>query len=439
MYAIRLTTILAIALAAGCTAQASPQATIVGPQIDMVVDEVWSIVNNNFYDSNLNAVDWVAARSRCHDQCRYGNVPQHINTMLAELRASHTQLYQSGSTQYYELLDIYRLALGNELKRLFPGSIVHYVGLGAATIRERGALHRIVDTYDGGPADEAGLVRGDVILVVDPSPLTSRRHCGTVRWTLVDCAMPHAQNKTLTFLIERRAGQREEVQVTPEMIVPHEMFLESMRKSARVIERDGKRLAYVRLRSWAGEEYQNLLVELLNTEPLRSCDGLILDIRGGWGGANPEYITLFGCEPPTLEMSNRQGQTNRIPKDPDNIVPAEKQWRKPVVLLVDEGTRSGKEIFTYAFKKAGRGKVVGTRTAGAVLGGKPFLLSDGSLLVVAVSDVRVDGVRLEGVGVEPDVIVERGPIELSAGADPQLDKAVAVLAESLNWSADNPK
>jgi carboxyl-terminal processing protease len=428
---IRVISILAITLAAACIAPASPQEPIVGPQIDTVVDEVWRIVKDNFHDPALNGVGWAAARSRCHSQCRYGNVPQHINAMLAKLGASHTQLYQVGTTQYYELLDIYRSALGDELKRLFPAGTVQYVGLGAATIREREALHRIVDAYDGGPADAAGLLRGDLVLFVDPSPLTPRRHCGTVRWTLVDSAMPHARDTTMTFLIERRAGSREEVQVTPELIVPHEMFLKSMRASARVIEREGRRLAYVRLRSWAGEEYQNLLIALLNAEPLRSCDGLILDIRGGWGGANPEDLSIFGCEAPMLEMSNREGQTNRIPRNADLLVPADKQWRKPVTLLIDEGTRSGKEIFTYGFKKAGRGKVVGTRTAGAVLGGRPFLLSDGNLLVVAVSDVRVDGVRLEGVGVEPDVVVERGPIESSAGADPQLDKAVSVLAESL--------
>jgi len=227
--------------------------------------------------------------------------------------------------------------------------------------------------------------------------------------------------------------------VTLRDIVPHELFLESMRRSARVIERDDQRLAYVRLRSWAGEEYQNLLIELLNAEPLRSCDGLILDLRGGWGGANPEYLSVFGCGPPTLEMSNREGQINRIAKNPDNIVPVEQQWRKPVTLLIDEGTRSGKEIFTYAFKKAGRGKVVGTRTAGAVLGGRPFLLSDGSLLVVAVSDVRVDGVRLEGVGVEPDVHAENPALELRGNDDPQLERSLDVLATEASGSPVMPR
>ena len=71
---------------------------------------------------------------------------------------------------------------------------------------------------------------------------------------------------------------------------------------------------------------------------------------------------------------------------------------------------------------------IGTQTAGALLAGRGFLLSDGSFLMVAVNDVAVDGERLEAKGVEPTIAV---PFDIlySAGADPQLDKAVEVLSE----------
>jgi carboxyl-terminal processing protease len=100
-----------------------------------------------------------------------------------------------------------------------------------------------------------------------------------------------------------------------------------------------------------------------------------------------------------------------------------------VALLSNEGTRSGKEVLTYGFKKYGFGEVIGTRTAGALLAGRGFLLSDGSFLMVAVSDVTVDGERLEAKGVEPTIEV---PFDLpyAGGRDPQLDKAVDVLASA---------
>jgi carboxyl-terminal processing protease len=97
-------------------------------------------------------------------------------------------------------------------------------------------------------------------------------------------------------------------------------------------------------------------------------------------------------------------------------------------MLVNKGSRSGKEILAYGFKKYGIGKVVGTKTAGAVVGGSPFLLEDGNLLYLAVVDVLVDGERLEGKGVIPDIEVP-SPLEYAQGKDPQLEKAVEVLLE----------
>jgi len=104
--------------------------------------------------------------------------------------------------------------------------------------------------------------------------------------------------------------------------------------------------------------------------------------------------------------------------------------RKPVVILINGGTRSGKEILAYGFKTYGLGEVVGTRTAGAVLAGRAFLLSDDSLLLLAVADVLVDGQRLEGLGVTPTVDVPFA-LEYAQGRDPQLDRAVALLSRAV--------
>ena len=64
-----------------------------------------------------------------------------------------------------------------------------------------------------------------------------------------------------------------------------------------------------------------------------------------------------------------------------------------------------------------------------MLAATAFLIGDEGLLLLAVEDVLVDGQRLEGVGVEPTIAV---PFDrrYAAGADPQLDRAVAMLARS---------
>ena len=149
---------------------------------------------------------------------------------------------------------------------------------------------------------------------------------------------------------------------------------------------------------------------------LRDADALIWDLRDGWGGAVPEYLDLFNTHAPTMQVTDRDGS-----REFENV-----KWRKPVAMLVNGGTRSGKEVLAYGFKKYRLGEVIGTRTEGAVLASTAFLIGDG-LLLLAVDDVLVDGERLEGVGVTPTIEVQAAPTS-AGGMDPQLDRAVAVLS-----------
>ena len=62
------------------------------------------------------------------------------------------------------------------------------------------------------------------------------------------------------------------------------------------------------------------------------------------------------------------------------------------------------------------------------MGGTTFILSDGSLLEVPCMDVKVDGLRLEGIGVTPTVYVDAA-LEYSHGRDPQLEAAINMAEE----------
>src|SRR4051794_38926103 len=106
---------------------------------------------------------------------------------------------------------------------------------------------------------------------------------------------------------------------------------------------------------------------------LKDADALIWDLRDGWGGAQAAYLDIFNPRSPTMTWTGRTGDSDIV----------NGRWRKPVVLLINEGTRSGKEVLAYGFKKYGFGKTVGTTSAGALLAGHAYLLSNGGLLLLA--------------------------------------------------------
>jgi carboxyl-terminal processing protease len=102
-----------------------------------------------------------------------------------------------------------------------------------------------------------------------------------------------------------------------------------------------------------------------------------------------------------------------------------------VVVLTDHGSASTSEMFAAGIQEAGRGKVVGGVTAGAILLSVFDPLPTGYMFQYAISDYRSPkNVLIEGRGVQPDVKVELTRESLLAGRDVQLEAAVAEISRS---------
>ena len=86
------------------------------------------------------------------------------------------------------------------------------------------------------------------------------------------------------------------------------------------------------------------------------------------------------------------------------------------------------------FQMLGMGPVIGTRTWGGLVGVSMWIrLIDGGGL--SAPDYRIYDLEgkwiVENVGVEPDIVVDLNPIEMSRGYDAQLMKGIEVLMEKI--------
>ena len=375
-----------------------------------VFDEAWRLVQNKFYDRNLLGLDWEAAGNKHRGAYAEAKTDAErsaaINAMLDELGVSHTHHFIKEQPSYYQLVDIFSWPLRHDIPKYFSGGAVTYSGIGIFTKTIDGKTF-ISGVLAGLPADTAGLRVGDEIISADGS---SFEPVGSFRGK---------EGEAVALAIRRDAnGPVTTIAVKPQRIKPDDAFESAMRDSAHIIEANGRRIGYIHVWSYAGRSYQEILEAALSEGKLKDADALVWDLRDGWGGARPSFLRIFDPHGPTMILSERNGDTELVGF----------RWRKPVVLLTNNGTRSGKEVLTYGFKKNGYGEVVGEPTAGALLAARAFLLSDGSLLILAVNDVTVDGERLEGKGVVPTIEV---PFELpyAAGKDPQLNRAISVLSD----------
>ena len=377
------------------------------------LDQVWELVRDRFYDPRLNGFDWGQERARFRPQAASAGSREEaaaaINAMLAKLGASHTHFYTRDDPAYYQLADIFAGALEHRgLKRVFPTGDVSYPGIGVFAQADGQGRTFITGAIEGAPARQAGLLAGDEVLSADDR---SFRQVDSFRGKV---GVP------VSLQIRRAAGAAPiTVAVAPADLHPNEMFLRGLKRSARVIAAGKARIGYVHVWSYASRRFQSALEDLIAEGPLKEADAPVWDLRGGWGGAEPQYLDLFNPRAPTIEVKDRNGESGFI----------DVKWRKPVAMLINGGARSGKEALAYGFREYRLGELVGARTEGAVLASTAFLIGDDGLLLLAVEDVLVDGKRLEGVGVEPTIEV---PFDqrYAAGADPQLDRAVQVLARS---------
>ena len=372
-------------------------------------DKIWSIINDEFWDPNFNGIDWADARKRYRTTALaakdHESFAEVVNRMLAELKTSHTRYYTKWDPGYYVL------------QLVFGKAEAHRIGIGVVTKKIEGR-HYVIAALHSSPAEKAGILSGDWLVEADGQPFHPIR-------SFVDKAGQETE-----LIVQRGPSEstRKKLTATPLDMKEKDRMANDSHNSIKIIEYRGRRLAYVRLWWLHGMEMMNALEEGIYRA--HEAEGLIIDIRDGYGGdMGYKFIAPFlryGLGEVTVESTTRK-----------LTIKSGAGYDKPVVVLINSGSRSGKEILAYLFKKTGRGVLVGERTAGYVTGGQKREISSDSLLFYGSSWMLIDGRCLEGVGVEPDIEVPFD-IRFAAGKDIQLQRAKNEMVRLIEASSGLP-
>jgi C-terminal processing protease CtpA/Prc len=375
-----------------------------------LVDEIGGIVEQNFYSpARLERIGWRSAVGDAREA--FLRTPDAtarttiLRDLLAKLGASHTGYYPRSDPTYWQLSSLYEPVLERTCaKGRTPGFPIMREDIGVFWKQVEGQWF-VGGVFPGSPADKAGLKLGDRVLMANQqafSPVAS---------------FAGRANQPVSLQVRRRRdGPPITIVATPISTGPHEELRQATADSWRILEHKGHRIAYLHVWSWATKEMHQVVLDAIAKSNVAAVDGFILDIRDGWGGAHVQYLAIFWNDIPLLERRLRDGGTE----------PFDLNIRKPAVLLINSGTRSGKETFAYGAKKHRLARLIGERTYGGGAFGQPFCLSDGSLMYLAVAEALLDGEQREGRGVAPDIEV-RFDFRYAAGNDPQLARALEVL------------
>jgi carboxyl-terminal processing protease len=317
----------------------------------------------------------------------------------------------------------------DELRQLQSGLNGELEGIGARlTIRQ--GRPTVVQTIPGSPARAAGLQPGDVLLEVDHqvvSILPLARVVDKVRGaagTPVHLRVLRAKHaQALDFTIVRAKVEFAEVawQLLP-----------------------GPPIAHVVIQEF-GSNTDAQLKDVLAAARRRGVQGLIIDVRGNPGGLKDQAVAVtseFLKDGNVLIEQDAQGHRREVPVRPGGEATA-----LPLFVLIDEGTASSAEIFAGALQDYGRAKLVGTQTFGTGTVLQPFSLSDGSAVLLAVTQwFTPKGRKIWHTGIAPDIevtlperatsVIPEGDTPINAAAlarteDQQFLKAWELLKQQL--------
>src|SRR5438132_1021990 len=294
-------------------------------------------------------------------------------------------------------------------------------GLGVRLGSDQAGL--ITNVAPDGPAARAGIRPGDVIIRADGKDLS-----GADTPSLAS-ALGGPEGSTVSVAVDRGDGQVT-VDITrgPFYFPPLEsrmlpggvgyLRLDDFVISGRTLPNGGEVLA----------DLDRQLDEL----DAQGAQSLIFDLRGNGGGSVQTSDEILGRFLPDTVRSVHEGDERG--HSTYEIAAGRMYARQlPMAVLIDGGSASASEITAAALRDAHRAVLVGEKTAGAVASSELLPLPGGGGIQIAVAAATAEsGAELDGVGVTPDVTTpqSRSLADYRSGYDPQLDAAVAALANA---------
>lgn len=296
----------------------------------------------------------------------------------------------------------------------------NYVGIGVYVKADiENEVIEVTGVFDGSPAKEVGLQKGDIILQVDELVSDFYNYEDIVK------AVKGEEGTEVSIKIYRPTTEE-----TLDFVVVRKAV--DVPTVASVVFED--KIGYMYINSFDGvtaEQFKKVYSQLRE----QNIEGLIIDIRGNLGGmltAVSEIADEIIPEGIITYTEDKNGKKEYVYATGEGI-------DIPLVVLTNESSASASELLAGCVKDTGVGKIVGKTTFGKGVVQTTYTLDDGSAVKLTTAKYYTpDGVCIHEKGVEPDYEIEAKEgfqlplitgenIELDVENDLQLQKAIELL------------
>jgi len=287
-----------------------------------------------------------------------------------------------------------------------------FFGIGVNIGQRDGGVY-VISVIEGTPAERAGIKADDIFVRIDDvereewtTQEVVRRVRGPEGTKVGVTIFRPAEEKKLDFTIER--AKIDIPNVTQEL--------------------QGD-VGYVRLMTFNNNSEADLraAIQALSDD---GAKGLVLDLRDNTGGllqSSVDVASIFIPDGKIVSVEDRSGAVNAYRasgRDPINL---------PLVVLMNENSASASEVLVGALQDHGRARVVGQKSFGkGSVQSVRELSFGGAIKFTTAHYVTPKGREINGVGLEPDVLVEMDPaLQEDKATDTQRKRAIELVLEEL--------
>ena len=270
----------------------------------------------------------------------------------------------------------------------------NYGGLGLEVGQEDGVV-KVISPMDDTPADNAGLMPGDLILQLDDTPVRGMSLSDAVE------SMRGEPGSTIKLLVLKKGES------VPQDITITRKIIKVASVRQRFLEEGYGYLRIAQFQSGTGSEVEKAIDDLKEEGNLT---GLVIDLRNNPGGVLQSAVDVsdfFVSEGLIVYTSGRISNTDVrfIASTPDSLEGV------PIVVLVNEGTASASEIVAGALQDHGRAVIMGTHTFGKGSVQTILPLNDEKAIKLTTALYYTpNGRSIQAEGIIPDIRVDRSTV-----------------------------
>ncbi len=279
-----------------------------------------------------------------------------------------------------------------------------FTGVGVVFTQDDEGRYIVNRVLEDGPAEQAGMKAGDVLLEVDGKTYDdSNQMAAAIR----------GDAGTTVKLTYKRGGKRNTVEMIRAEVTELSVYSE-------VFKEGKKSYGYIQITSFEAETAKQFEAELSAMEK-EDIQGLIIDLRNNPGGMVDQCVDVADTLLPEAVITyteDKNGEKETYNSD-------EHCTKLNYVLLVNENSASASEIIAAAVKDNQGGPLVGTKTFGKGIIQGTIGFDDGSAMTLTIMQYfSPNGDKIHKAGVKPDYVVK---LPNDAKTDLQLEKAVELL------------